>query len=183
MLGVTLLSSWCSFVFQDIMISGAPKPEEISNAVKRTNENHLANRLRYSLRVSVIWLANPAVLHNTRELGCWYIILQVYTSVLYLELPDYFRIILRGQEVKRHYIATDIIYPECISYKPQICGKQEVCPEIRTTFCYLHNIARSLTLTCVVLILLFSFLHFVLALVDSGWGYYDHWILRWRSNN
>ena len=52
------------------MISGAPKPEEISNAVKRTNENHLANRLRYSLRVSVIWLANPAVLHNTRELGC-----------------------------------------------------------------------------------------------------------------
>ncbi|PAN28003.1 hypothetical protein PAHAL_5G124200 [Panicum hallii] len=96
---------------EDIMISGAPKPEEISNAVKRTNENHLANRLRYSLRV--------------------------YTSVLYLQLPDYFRIILRGQEVKRHSIAADIIYPECISYKPQICGRQEA--EVITTIGFLNG--------------------------------------------
>nr|AGT16253.1 hypothetical protein SHCRBa_190_D01_F_220 [Saccharum hybrid cultivar R570] len=39
---------------EDIMISGAPNPEEISNAVKRANENHLANRLRYSLRAEVL---------------------------------------------------------------------------------------------------------------------------------
>ncbi|KAL6614330.1 hypothetical protein ACP70R_036600 [Stipagrostis hirtigluma subsp. patula] len=84
---------------EDIMISGAPNPAEITNAVKRTNESHLANRLRYSLRI--------------------------YTSVLYLHLPDYFKIILRGQEVKRHCIAADLIYPECISYKPQVCGKKE----------------------------------------------------------
>jgi hypothetical protein len=38
------------------MISGAPKLAETSNAVKRMNENHLANQLRYSLRVSVTWL-------------------------------------------------------------------------------------------------------------------------------
>lgn len=38
---------------QDIMISGAPNPAETTNAVKRTNENHLANQLRYSLRVSI----------------------------------------------------------------------------------------------------------------------------------
>jgi hypothetical protein len=38
------------------MISGTPKLAEISNAVKRMNENHLANQLRYSLRVSVTWL-------------------------------------------------------------------------------------------------------------------------------
>ncbi|OEL25832.1 Protein MICRORCHIDIA 6 [Dichanthelium oligosanthes] len=93
---------------EDIMISGAPNPEEITNAVKRTNENHLANRLRYSLRI--------------------------YASILYLQLPDYFRIMLRGQEVKRHCIAADLIYPECISYKPQICGRQEVCIDIRTIF-------------------------------------------------
>jgi len=46
--------SCCLFAFQNIMISGAPNPEEISNTVKRANENHLANRLRYSLRVNII---------------------------------------------------------------------------------------------------------------------------------
>ncbi|XP_072150127.1 protein MICRORCHIDIA 6 [Setaria viridis] len=96
---------------EDIMISGAPNPEEFSTAVKRANENHLANRLRYSLRV--------------------------YASVLYLHLPDYFRIILRGQEIKRHSIAADIIYPECISYKPQICGRQEA--EVLTTIGFLDG--------------------------------------------
>ncbi|XP_066315235.1 protein MICRORCHIDIA 6-like [Miscanthus floridulus] len=96
---------------EDIMISGAPNPEEISNTVKRANENHLANRLRYSLRV--------------------------YASVLYLQLPDYFRIILRGQEVKRHRIAADLIYPECISYKPQSCGIKEA--EVLTTIGFLKG--------------------------------------------
>jgi hypothetical protein len=44
------------------MISGAPNPEEFSTAVKRANENHLANRLRYSLRVSVMRFATRAQL-------------------------------------------------------------------------------------------------------------------------
>src|SRR4051812_784396 len=35
------------------MISGAPNPEETRNDVKRMNENHMANQLRYSLRVSI----------------------------------------------------------------------------------------------------------------------------------
>ncbi|EER87847.2 hypothetical protein BDA96_10G044200 [Sorghum bicolor] len=95
----------------DIMISGAPNPEEISNSVKRTNENHLANRLRYSLRV--------------------------YASVLYLQLPDYFRIILRGQEVKRHSIIADLMYPECITYKPQGCGIKEA--GVLTTIGFLNG--------------------------------------------
>jgi hypothetical protein len=88
--------------------------------------------------MKIIWLIDCAILlgwvlcalqlvHNYSWVGCWHIILQVYVSVLYLQLPDYFRIILRGQEVKRHSIAADIIYPECISYKPQIGGRQEVC--------------------------------------------------------
>ncbi|KAM0850404.1 hypothetical protein ACQ4PT_053099 [Festuca glaucescens] len=78
---------------EDIMISGAPKPAETRNDVKRMNENHMANQLRYSLRV--------------------------YASVLYLQLPEYFKIILRGQEVKRHSIASDLIYRQCVSYTPQ----------------------------------------------------------------
>ncbi|KAF0897119.1 hypothetical protein E2562_033670 [Oryza meyeriana var. granulata] len=61
----------------DILISGAPKPAETSNAAKRMNESHLANQLRYSLRV--------------------------YASILYLKLPAYFKIILRGQEVRDLY--------------------------------------------------------------------------------
>ncbi|KAM3352015.1 hypothetical protein ACQJBY_023725 [Aegilops geniculata] len=77
---------------EDIMISGAPNPAETTNAVKRTNENHLSNQLRYSLRV--------------------------YASVLYLQLPGYFKIILRGQEVQRHSIATDLIYRQAVSYTP-----------------------------------------------------------------
>ncbi|EMS52949.1 MORC family CW-type zinc finger protein 3 [Triticum urartu] len=68
---------------EDIMISGAPNPAETTNAVKRTNENHLSNQLRYSLR-----------------------------------LPGYFKIILRGQEVQRHSIATDLIYRQAVSYTP-----------------------------------------------------------------
>jgi hypothetical protein len=42
------------------MISGAPNPKEINNSAKWANENHLANRLRYSLRVSVIRVNIPA---------------------------------------------------------------------------------------------------------------------------
>ncbi|KAK3165707.1 hypothetical protein QOZ80_1AG0036680 [Eleusine coracana subsp. coracana] len=96
---------------EDIMIRGAPNPEEINNSVKRVNENHLANRLRYSLRV--------------------------YTSILYLQLPEYFKIILRGKEVVRHCVAADLIYPECISYRPQVCGRKEV--EVLTSIGFLNG--------------------------------------------
>ncbi|GJN31587.1 hypothetical protein PR202_gb20003 [Eleusine coracana subsp. coracana] len=85
---------------EDIMIRGAP--EEINNSVKRVNENHLANRLRYSLR-----------------------------------LPEYFKIILRGKEVARHCVAADLLYPECISYRPQVCGGKEV--EVLTSIGFLNG--------------------------------------------
>jgi hypothetical protein len=41
------------YLLQDIMISGAPNSEKINHFAKRANENHLANGLHYSLRVSV----------------------------------------------------------------------------------------------------------------------------------
>lgn len=39
-------------VVQDIMMSGAPKIPEERAKVKRLNHMHVANRFRYSLRVS-----------------------------------------------------------------------------------------------------------------------------------
>ena len=72
-------------------------------------------------------------------IGCWHSILQVYASVMYLQLPDYFRIILRGQEVKRHSIVADLMYPECITYKPQGCGIKEVCLSL-SFFTWAHNL-------------------------------------------
>ncbi|KAI3763151.1 hypothetical protein L1987_53601 [Smallanthus sonchifolius] len=56
------------------------------------SEQHLANRLRYSLRA--------------------------YLSVLYLKLPETFAMVLRGKVVLYHNVATDLKYTEFIMYKP-----------------------------------------------------------------
>lgn len=53
-------------------------------------------------------------------------VLQVYLSILYLRVPESFRIVLRGQVVKPHNIADDLKYPEYILYKPQTAGCLEV---------------------------------------------------------
>ncbi|KAJ1398251.1 zinc finger protein [Sesbania bispinosa] len=66
---------------------------------KIVNEQHIANRFRYSLRV--------------------------YLSMLYLRIPESFNIILRGQVVKLHNIADDLKYTEFILYKPQSGGSEE----------------------------------------------------------
>ena len=47
-------------------------------------------------------------------------------SILYLRMPESFRIILRGEVVERHNIADDLKYPEYILYKPQTGGGVEV---------------------------------------------------------
>lgn len=57
-------------------------------------------------------------------------ILQAYSSILYLHTPEYFRIILRGQEVEHHSIARDLKFCECIKYKPQVGGRIEVCAKV-----------------------------------------------------
>lgn len=51
---------------------------------------------------------------------------QAYTSVLYLRIPDNFRIVLRGHDVESHNVINDLMYPECVLYKPQIAGLAEV---------------------------------------------------------
>ncbi|PWA76151.1 histidine kinase-like ATPase, C-terminal domain-containing protein [Artemisia annua] len=57
-----------------------------------TKKKHLANRLRYSLRA--------------------------YLSILYLKLPSSFAIVLRGEVIIYHNVATDLKYPEFIMYTP-----------------------------------------------------------------
>ncbi|KAJ8529511.1 hypothetical protein K7X08_036346 [Anisodus acutangulus] len=84
---------------EDIRLSGdANDKEKIGSRIKASDQ-HLANRLRYSLRA--------------------------YLSVLYLRIPDNFCILLRGRVVEVHNIAKDLKYPEFIMYKPQTVGFKE----------------------------------------------------------
>ncbi|KAL2492634.1 Histidine kinase [Abeliophyllum distichum] len=78
---------------EDIRISGKANSTEKVGTRKAINEQHLANRLPYSLRA--------------------------YLSVLYLRVPENFCILLRGRVVEYHNIAKDLKFPEFILYKPQ----------------------------------------------------------------
>ncbi|XP_022845074.1 protein MICRORCHIDIA 6 isoform X2 [Olea europaea var. sylvestris] len=78
---------------EDICISGKAKNTEKVGTRKAINEQHLANRLPYSLRA--------------------------YLSVLYLRVPENFCILLRGRVVEYHNIAKDLKFPEFILYRPQ----------------------------------------------------------------
>ncbi|RRT54104.1 hypothetical protein B296_00038144 [Ensete ventricosum] len=95
----------------DIIVSGAPKQVETNNNSVMLTQNYIATRLCFSLRA--------------------------YSSILYLHTPEYFRIILRGQEVEHHSIARDLKFCECIKYKPQVGGRIE--GEVITTIGFLKE--------------------------------------------
>ncbi|KAJ4840194.1 hypothetical protein Tsubulata_002943 [Turnera subulata] len=84
---------------EDIRINGGIRKIEANPSCRILNEQHIANRLHYSLRA--------------------------YTSILYLRLPDTFSIVLRGKIVEHHNIADDLKFLEYILYKPQIGGCSE----------------------------------------------------------
>ncbi|XP_054805722.1 protein MICRORCHIDIA 6 isoform X2 [Prosopis cineraria] len=84
---------------EDICIAGDIKKVDTIPAWKTVNEQHIANRFKYSLRV--------------------------YLSILYLRVPESFRIILRGQGVEPHNIADDLKFPEYILYRPSSGGCKE----------------------------------------------------------
>ncbi|KAF3613196.1 putative nuclear transcription factor Y subunit B-5-like [Capsicum annuum] len=84
---------------EDIRLSGDANDNEKSGSRIKPSDQHLANRLRYSLRA--------------------------YLSVLYMRIPDHFCILLRGRVVEFHNIAKDLKYPEFIMYKPQTVGFKE----------------------------------------------------------
>uniref|UniRef100_A0A7N0RBA1 Morc S5 domain-containing protein n=1 Tax=Kalanchoe fedtschenkoi TaxID=63787 RepID=A0A7N0RBA1_KALFE len=84
---------------EDIVLGGVTKKIHTTNARKGKNEAHVANRLQHSLRA--------------------------YLSIMYLRVPENFRIILRGQDVEHYNIATDLKHPEFILYKPHSAGHLE----------------------------------------------------------
>ncbi|XVF19180.1 hypothetical protein REPUB_Repub11eG0087800 [Reevesia pubescens] len=84
---------------KDIRISGDTKKVDTIPAWKAVNEQHIASRYHHSLRV--------------------------YLSILYLRIPETFRIILRGEIVDHHNIADDLKCIEYILYKPQSGGSVE----------------------------------------------------------
>ncbi|XP_030458256.1 protein MICRORCHIDIA 6-like isoform X2 [Syzygium oleosum] len=96
---------------QDIHISGDIKKVETCHNWKSVNEQHIANRLHYSLRV--------------------------YLSILYLQIPESFKIVLRGQNVEHHNIADDLKCIEYILYRPQTAGSVE--GEVVTTVGFLKE--------------------------------------------
>ncbi|KAG2598389.1 hypothetical protein PVAP13_5KG358400 [Panicum virgatum] len=84
---------------KDILITGAHKKVKTNKLEKIATQNYISTRLRYSLRA--------------------------YASILYLHIPDNFRIVLRGCDVEPHNIVNDLMYRECVLYKPQIAGLTE----------------------------------------------------------
>ncbi|MCO5602582.1 hypothetical protein L7F22_056716 [Adiantum nelumboides] len=77
---------------QDILVRGTSKPEKNDSLQKQLTNGHIANRLRFSLRA--------------------------YASILYLQMPQNFQIILRGKVVEHLSIADDLKFAERILYKP-----------------------------------------------------------------
>ncbi|XP_077253575.1 histidine kinase-, DNA gyrase B-, and HSP90-like ATPase family protein isoform X2 [Tasmannia lanceolata] len=96
---------------EDILISGAPKIVETNSIPRMLTQNHFANRYHYSLRV--------------------------YSSFLYLRIPETFKIILRGQPVVHRNFANDIKFPEYILYRPQVGGSMEA--QVITTIGFLKE--------------------------------------------
>ncbi|XP_020537498.1 protein MICRORCHIDIA 6 isoform X2 [Jatropha curcas] len=96
---------------EDIHIGGDIKKVGAHPAWRTVNEQHIANRLHYSLRV--------------------------YLSILYLRIPESFQIILRGRLVEHHNLANDLKFPEFILYRPQSGGCVE--GEVVTTIGFLKE--------------------------------------------
>ncbi|KAL6610432.1 hypothetical protein ACP70R_040401 [Stipagrostis hirtigluma subsp. patula] len=81
---------------KDIRTSVAPVPATNKAEV---DQNHLVYHYRRSLRA--------------------------YVSILYMGLPKHFRIILRGEEVKRRNLATELRRSQCITYKHSATEREQ----------------------------------------------------------
>eukprot|EP00250_Pteridium_aquilinum_P005264 c15386_g1_i1 orf=123-2693(+) len=79
---------------KDIQLRCGMKTSKSDSLLKKFTNEHISNRLRYSLRA--------------------------YASILYLRMPEKFQIFLRGEPVQHISIAADLKFPEHILYKPQV---------------------------------------------------------------
>ncbi|XP_028118747.1 protein MICRORCHIDIA 6-like isoform X4 [Camellia sinensis] len=77
---------------EDIRVIADPKLLQTGCRPNQVSDQHIANLYHYSLRV--------------------------YSSILYLRVPQSFKIVLRGRVVEHHNIANDLKFPEFILYKP-----------------------------------------------------------------
>ncbi|GAA0147738.1 hypothetical protein LIER_07365 [Lithospermum erythrorhizon] len=84
---------------EDICVHGGKTENEKSGSRTTLTDQHLANRLRYSLRA--------------------------YLSILYLRIPNNFSMLLRGRVIEYHNVADGLKYPEFILYKPLSSGNVE----------------------------------------------------------
>ncbi|GLT77527.1 hypothetical protein SLA2020_491000 [Shorea laevis] len=84
---------------KDIRIQGDTKKIDTIPAWRTVNEQNIANQFNYSLRV--------------------------YLSILYLRVPETFKIVLRGEVVEHHNVVDDLKYIEYILYRPQSGGNVE----------------------------------------------------------
>ncbi|KAH8492949.1 hypothetical protein H0E87_022268 [Populus deltoides] len=96
---------------EDIRIAGDVKKVQANPAWRTVNEQHIANRLHYSLRA--------------------------YLSILYLKIPETFTIVLRGQFVEHRNLVLDLKFQEFIVYRPQTGGCKEA--EVLTTIGFLKE--------------------------------------------
>uniref|UniRef100_F6HUX5 Morc S5 domain-containing protein n=1 Tax=Vitis vinifera TaxID=29760 RepID=F6HUX5_VITVI len=96
---------------EDICINRGPKLFQKGKHVNPIYDQHMANLYHYSLRI--------------------------YSSILYLRIPQCFRIILRGRVVEHHNIANDLKFWEIILYRPHIGGNVEV--PVLTTIGFLKD--------------------------------------------
>ncbi|WOG96423.1 hypothetical protein DCAR_0415758 [Daucus carota subsp. sativus] len=96
---------------EDIRINADAEVIQTGLNPKPIQDQHITNLYRYSLRV--------------------------YVSILYLRLPQSFKIVLRGKEIERHNLANDLIFPEFILYKPQIGSNSEAA--VITTIGFLKD--------------------------------------------
>ncbi|KAJ6888778.1 protein MICRORCHIDIA 6-like isoform X4 [Populus alba x Populus x berolinensis] len=96
---------------EDIRIGGDVKKVQANPAWRTVNEQHIANRLHYSLRA--------------------------YLSILYLKIPETFTIVLRGQLVEHRNLVLDLKFQEFIVYRPQTGGCKEA--EVLTTIGFLKE--------------------------------------------
>uniref|UniRef100_A0A7I4CVD8 HTH merR-type domain-containing protein n=1 Tax=Physcomitrium patens TaxID=3218 RepID=A0A7I4CVD8_PHYPA len=67
----------------------------------------------------------PSLLSNEHISNRYQLSLRAYASILYLKLPEHFKIILRGQPVEHYDIAEDLKFKEYIIYRPQIGPSKE----------------------------------------------------------
>lgn len=94
-----------------------------------TNTGDLSGQVTHTI-ISEIYFTEIHFCHSFVYvfLNCHF--LQAYVSILYMGLPKHFRIILRGQEVKRRNLVTELKDSQYIRYRRSTTerGDEVVCP-------------------------------------------------------